>query len=448
MASHERLLKDRLVGLACASFVLILCAGAEIFAQQRGANAPSGKLYLVAATLAMMEQPSGYPVTVYEVANGTIKTVREVIRPYPDSGDGITESTPAPTAIGRILASENALYFIHVSSDGRNPNSISIVHFDNPAKADDLQVRAAGFVISNPLTVVSRSTSEDELLIPTFTLRGQPPFQPESANLTSILITPERTQVTVNSDAWGDYALQFAGQIGGPNPNYLWNWGVASGDNLVVALAGVPSFVGHTLVLDELPPTLRGTQTKLWVRAANDRYLISHELDYSKNPGATSHVFVHDRVGNQWKTLQLDGNSMTTILRLFGSWLASIESSLVPPERAQHPGRENERAGGDDRLPDIRGRYEAEDKELGEQRSLATSTPGILVLDNLADGRKIRVVTGQEDSEILDVTGDTVFYRVNNAIYTAQIVGDKLAPAKVLCRGDDVPEVHWSFWSK
>ena len=417
------------------------------------ANAASPKLYLVAATLAMEEQPSGYPVTLYEVVNGAAKTVREIIPPYPDSGDDLSENKPAPTALGRVLASENAIYFIYPI--GRAA-TVSILHLDNPTRVDDIQFNAAqaqggfllrGFTSDSVFTVISRSASEDELLIPILT--GGAPLTPsQKVSLTSILVTSKQTQVTADSDAWGDYALQFTGIIGGPNPQTPI-WGVVSGNNLVIQygggpLVGVPSLLGHALVLDEAPPILRGTQTRLWIWAANESYLVSQKLDYSANTAATTEVFVHDRVGKEWKTLQLEGHAM----RLFGPWMASIGNSLVSPAQAQHPGRENERAGGNDLLPDVRGRYEAEDEELLQGRSLAASMPGVLVLYNLADGRKIRIITGQEDSEILDVSGDTVLYRVNDAIYTARILGNRLNQPTLLCKDDDVPEVHWAFWSK
>ncbi len=73
---------------------------------------------------------------------------------------------------------------------------------------------------------------------------------------------------------------------------------------------------------------------------------------------------------------------------------------------------------------------------------------GILTLQNLADGRKIRIVTGQEDSEILRVQGDIVLYRVNDEIYQARIAGDQLKDTTLVVKDDDVPEIHWAFWSR
>jgi len=74
--------------------------------------------------------------------------------------------------------------------------------------------------------------------------------------------------------------------------------------------------------------------------------------------------------------------------------------------------------------------------------------PGVLVLQNLADGRKIRIETGQEDSEILTVDQEKVLYRVNDTIYQAHIVGEQLKDSTVVVKDEDVPEIHWVFWSK
>ena len=52
------------------------------------------------------------------------------------------------------------------------------------------------------------------------------------------------------------------------------------------------------------------------------------------------------------------------------------------------------------------------------------------------------------DSEILDVSGDIVLYRVNDAIYQARITGNQINDKKILVKDEDVPEIHWVFWSK
>ena len=94
-----------------------------------------------------------------------------------------------------------------------------------------------------------------------------------------------------------------------------------------------------------------------------------------------------------------------------------------------------------DLLPDVRDQFYLMDSGL--------YIPGIFVLDNLVDGRRITLEIHQEDSEILDVRKDgLVLYRVNDEIFEAHIEGDKLSAPKLVVKGEDVPEVHWAFWSK
>ena len=84
----------------------------------------------------------------------------------------------------------------------------------------------------------------------------------------------------------------------------------------------------------------------------------------------------------------------------------------------------------------------------GEPANIITPQ-GKLLLQNLVDGRNLTINTGQQDSEVLDVCEDGfVLYRVNNEIFSARIEGDTLSAATLVVKGEDVPEVHWAFWSR
>ncbi|MGH9403761.1 MAG: hypothetical protein ACRD2P_16870 [Terriglobia bacterium] len=114
---------------------------------------------------------------------------------------------------------------------------------------------------------------------------------------------------------------------------------------------------------------------------------------------------------------------------------------LYPPAGDNNQGHENERLQATRLLPSVNMQYSANE---GNTRII----PGILVLDNLLDGRRITLQTNEEDSEILDVRSDgLVLYRVNDSIFSAQIEGDKLSAPTLVVKDDDVQEVHWAFWS-
>lgn len=145
-------------------------------------------------------------------------------------------------------------------------------------------------------------------------------------------------------------------------------------------------------------------------------------------------LHIYDRVLNRWEAMPSHGG----MERIFGNWLAFIVVHWRPGNQ-DHPGHENEA-----RYP-YTGLYAPFPSVVYPDNEYF---PGDLILRNLADGRVITIRTGQEDSEVLDVRRDgLVLYRVNDEIFSARMEGDKLSPAKLVVKGQDVPEVHWVFWS-
>jgi hypothetical protein len=56
--------------------------------------------------------------------------------------------------------------------------------------------------------------------------------------------------------------------------------------------------------------------------------------------------------------------------------------------------------------------------------------------------------TGQGDSEILLVRGNSVIYRVNDILYSARIEGTTLGSPQLLAQDEAVPDMHWAFSSR
>jgi hypothetical protein len=203
--------------------------------------------------------------------------------------------------------------------------------------------------------------------------------------------------------------------------------------------------MGTLLCSTSSPPELRGRNeaAALGIIAASQDYLVvpkprtREEMD-SPPPPDFIQGFVHVRSTGAWKRVRIEGNSSYS--RLFGVWLAT-DVAKWNPGHAVSPGRKNERDQGSESLPRVRNGYES-------FRGRWNWSPGVLTLQNLADDRKIRIETGQEDSEILKVEDDLVLYRVNDTIYQARIDGDQLKDTTVIVKDEDVPEVHWAFWSK
>lgn len=264
--------------------------------------------------------------------------------------------------------------------------------------------------------------------------------------------------------SWDEYtAMRLEGEPGGLGGRYDFA-GAVLGDQLVF-----PPTWGHPVVFDSLSTSVRdaanrssttkvanGTQIHtVQIIAASAQYLLltvpfSLEERFSRRQldSASTDVFVHDRVKDRWNEMQIEGNQSRH--RLFGSWLATTVA-MFNPDNKPSPGRENERGAeafgdygiagskgnpGNARFPVVRGQFD-----------FASFQPGVLILQNLQDGRKIRIETGQEDSEPLNVNGDVVLYRINDGIYQAKIVGNKLQGIMLLVKDEDVPEIHWVFWS-
>jgi hypothetical protein len=210
------------------------------------------------------------------------------------------------------------------------------------------------------------------------------------------------------------------------------------GNNLVYK---PPYHLSPLVVVDSAPSDPLATNGPIVIGAINSHYLLAGVLQPGGGPSGQFVWRVHDRVRNSWRSLQIEGDQSR--LRLFGDWLATdVEMQSSGSFSGNHPEKSRERDARTDRLPSVYGEYGAY-CSLNHRRF-----PGVLVLQNLQDNRRIRLETHQEDSEILFVSGDSVLYRINDAIFQAKIVGDALRDTSLLARDEDVPEVHWVFWSK
>ena len=394
--------------------------------------AATQQLYLLSATPA---DDYSYPATLYRAENGKLEAVREVV--------------PQAEGVRSVQAWGNVIFLIHPA---QIPKAVTVLHPDEQLHVDDVEINPnySDFFVTDEAIAEPKPSVFDELI-----LASKGGFSLPNLEWLSISSGSAAPGPSVKLDSWDEYAaMRLEGEPGGPEHRQASFAVAAVGTNLVF-----PPAWGHPVVIDSVSPTVldatNGTASnRALVLAASRQYLllgVSHtfeELFSSKSLNSSvMDLFLHDRVRDLWKTIQIEGNSSRT--RLFGSWLA-VTVEMFNPDRKPSPGRENERgpeafgdygiAGskgndGTARYPFVRGAYPSQ-----------TFTPGILVLQNLEDGRKIRIETNQEDSEILSVAGDSVLYRVNDTIYHSKIAGDKLQNPSVIVRDEDVPEIHWVFW--
>jgi hypothetical protein len=344
--------------------------------------------------------------------------------------------------IRRIVAQNHGVYsvqqvrgVIFVAYPHITPTAVSIIHTDHPAEADEVVFNPDARVSMENREGLSEATlgSAREL----FPLVD--PTKPGAGTIIAVSGVQEGSGKRVLTGKWSDYAnFRTEGNTGGPIPP------VGPFGSLVDGKIAISIF-GHSVAVETTPPFIHEFTRGgiVWLMAVNAEYSV---LSFAGPASALQvkptdrrmELAVHDRVKDKWKKIQVEGNRSR--LRLFGKWLSAIvgfESPGIEPTAA----REAERKWGTAEIPNVRQEY---DNVVRGEYWLQ----GILTLENLSDGRKVRIETGQEDSEILQVEGDIVLYRVNDTIYRARIAGDQLKDTTVLVRDEDVPEIHWAFWSK
>jgi hypothetical protein len=254
----------------------------------------------------------------------------------------------------------------------------------------------------------------------------------------------------VAKGGYQDYVhLEMKGDIGGPT--------LGSGDFVYAQekkmLSRVGRFGSIPSTLDSEPPAFNTGLEKesIQIVAASPDYMVLGKFRQAGDPDR-SDLHVHDIKAGVWKDLRVPG--LTSRHRLFGSWLASIiEHPRQPPpapgstvvidpgKLPANPGHSDERAGDGRSLPNVQELF------MGNEARISI-IPGILELNNLGDGRRIVIETGEEDSEVILVTVDgIVLYRVNDSIYRARVQGSALSSPALFVKDDHVPEVNWAFMS-
>ncbi|MGC1292703.1 MAG: hypothetical protein WA855_15605, partial [Candidatus Acidiferrales bacterium] len=248
-------------------------------------------------------------------------------------------------------------------------------------------------------------------------------------------------------------SLQCEGENGGP---FLVTPPLAeiAGVDLVMPYSWQPD-----VVLAQLPPQYSfkpELRQLVWILAATDRYLVVWILPKDMFGGTVDaarpthtepiRALILNKSTDKWRALDLPttvtSNSRAQV-RLFGDWLVTTEMDWRPGPLGSgsgSPGTANESYGstnGD--LPDVRDEY--------YNAFLDLYIPGKLVLQNLADNRRLVLDTGQEDSEVLLICPNGEFlYRVNDSIYSARITGNHIEKGALIVKDTDVPQIHWAFY--
>jgi hypothetical protein len=379
-----------------SALVVLLALPAATWPQQAG---PGRRLYLLTASPTIYG-PVTYPADLYTIGeDNKLQLVRHVV--------------PAEDGVDFVLGSPNALVVAHPHI---SPTALEIIHFDDPGSVDTIKPSlgqrsvVGGFMVDLP----SHTIIALDLASPP----EQTPFQLSLMGID--LRKSDSGQRITDHLPWDtvEYA-RAQGEAGGP-------------------LEGRSPHLAGTLPKDG-GGALEGHVTALL--CANDRFSVFAEsaATFEETLKRTSSgVVVADRQLETSRKITIRGSQSR--YRLFGSWLAVL---IVEPATGHtvNPGTELQRKKATATLPSV---TEAYDHAMGIEGKWL---PGILELINLESGNVIQWNTGQSDSEILDVSGDEVLYRVNYQIFTASVTGGQLDKSVLVAEDKNVPEVHWVFWS-
>jgi len=139
--------------------------------------------------------------------------------------------------------------------------------------------------------------------------------------------------------------------------------------------------------------------------------------------------------------------------RGFGNYIAFAQTEMKSSvNKSLHPAHPLKALKGI-RNPDVSAgaaEWSHEERNTGPnlQSSMLTSEyvySGQLGLYNIENERVYTIETNQGNSEILLVENETVYYRVNDRLYSAEIMESGLGKPKLLATGDVINDVHWAF---
>lgn len=156
-------------------------------------------------------------------------------------------------------------------------------------------------------------------------------------------------------------------------------------------------------------------------------------------------LYIYDKKAQIWHTETFDGELSS--FRGFGSWITvnQAEANHVvvngvfqpKPVVKESPGKAERQQILD---PEDWYRDQAPIDSLFENYF-----PGIIHLYDVRSGRRYRIDTGQGDTEVLLVDGNTIYYRVNGTLYRADIGQSTIQNPIEIAHDPNVQLAHWAF---
>ena len=399
-----------------------------------------GKLYLLTGTPTPISSEA-FPSDLYQIGpEGQLTLVREVV----PAGDGLNS----------VEVSFDA-GVVSMASPRFNPSLFYIVRMDNPGHPEkhSLDYVGSGFNVHlldlpghrliqslvnvwSPAEEQTAALSDSTLPLPSSKLleANSTTGLADRTRLLGIDLSPG-ADLSVFELPESDYGyLATLGRSGGGILSVTLASNHLGPDGKTIAIATRP---GPIPAGAELPFSMQGTNGDLIVFHVVNAEIIAVTVERKRdrlNPSRRTVLHVFDRSKGEWESVPVPGNS--PMIRGFGSWISvtAADENRDTPERLS-PGKKTRRTsiartGGptDRRFSDF-GLY----------------FPGSLFLYNAATHSQYKLETSEGDSEILLVTGTSVFYRVNDQLFSADADAGELRNRVLLATADVIRDVHWAF---
>jgi hypothetical protein len=395
------------------------------FSPIRGAEAKEA-IYFLAATSTTDAYTQAYPVALYSIGD---REKLALLRQILTAEHGLIDF--ADDLHGRIYL---------VSSAANDEANMTILHEDDPDRVDSVLLKHFND------SLCWGAVAGDQLPAG---VQYCPPHQ-----IVLVLGKAVQDKPRLAPGSWALFKhLQYAGVVGVPFPPNPSGCCRIVGRNLVMPA----NLQTPEVVVSELPPELDASSVKgLFGGGAivsTDRFFafMLEPREFANMHGVTTEnpghagppisIYIHDKLAEKWRSLDLP-TTVTGIsnlpVRLFEPWLVTTVAEWRPGPDVS-PGHDQERKWSNAQFPGVNAGY--------ANQFLDLFLPGKLILDNLLDGRRVTLETGQEDSEVLAIRADgQILYRVNDSIYSARIAGNQITAPTLIVKDVDVPEVHWAFW--
>lgn len=406
------------VGRQRFSLLLVLSSFALIALTSTSAIAADGKreLYLIAATPSRdIGDPQSSISQLLKISdNGKVEPVRNLV-----SVDDDVETVRLCGTAAFLL------------SPTQSPHSVTVVHKQAPTVMDVVSVNSIdGFVDLDATVCVEKPSGSSMLLVP-FSSIGKNSL-PGKYNLTGVVEKHPRSYASPEDPSEYEF-MRISGIPVGPTTD---------GDvraqrvgNTLGVLSGVhfhPIFTIPPKYLDRIPI---GQYRFL---ARDDRATIVIPLiteqrmkDSAKGSWKRATAFYIEANG-KWRTIDLPGTCSN--VQLLSHWLVSAVGYWSPNYGIQKAAR-GLRDGESDDTEQLYRSFAARNCRL----------VGTLVMQDPQSNREISINTGREDSEIVMVDQDTVWYRINDEIWSGVISDSKLAKLRMLAKDSRLVQAHWAF---